>query len=965
MVLYKKKDLTGAVASVSSKQLESVPVSSASEALTGKLPGVSITTTEGSPDADIKIRVRGGGSLTQDNSPLYIVDGFPVSSISDIAPSEIQSIDVLKDASSTAIYGARGANGVIIVTTKSGSEGKTRVDFNASYGIKKVTKFTKVLSPYDYALYQYELGSTDYGNFQDLEIWKSVKGTDFQNEIFGRTGNQTQYNVNVGGGSKQIKYNVSYAHNEETSIMKGSGYNKDNINIKINTQLSQWISMDFNGRLSNTIVDGLSGGANTNDSNAHNSIVAHSIRFRPIKGLSVISDDEESSNNEKDPLERINATYKKQNRFKQSYNIGLNWSPFKKITLRSEFGYTWNFSETDNAWASDATQNSSLGYSGQPQVKIDRSNSKNWRNANTITYQDETLFQGRDRINVLIGHEISSSQGNSISNASVAFPTTMTINEVLANMASGMALPTTNTIGEKNNMVSFFGRVNYSLANKYLINFTIRSDGSSVFARGNQWGHFPSAAIAWRISDEEFLSHVKSLSNLKIRLSYGTAGNNRISSGLLNTTYTVTSISKNPFFNETRVSMLDHSWYLPNEKLKWETTITRNIGIDYGFWNNRLSGSLDVYWNTTKDLLMRTEIPANTGYSEQFQNFGQTSNKGIEFSLNASLLEKKSSSINFNFNISYNRGKIDKLALENPWQSSNWGGKLSRYEDFRVEEGGRLGEVWGYKMTGFFTPYDSKTNPTGELILVGTEWKLKDGIKNNSNNITGGQYYPGGIKLECDAEGNPIKQRLGNTIAPISGGFGFDGKVGQFDFNLFFNYSIGNQIVNGSKMAICFNEGSRAGYNLHNDFSVGNRYVWIDPATGMNLAKPEWRTIQYYGNEEAIATRLNELNERTSIYNPVSATKLELLDYAVENASFLRVNNLTIGYTIPQKIANKLFIQRIRFYLTGYNLLCITPYSGADPEVDTSSKNNAMTPGIDYAAYPKSRSFIAGVNVSF
>ena len=196
-----KRDLTGSVASVSSEQLTAVPVSSASEALTGKLAGVNITTTEGSPDADIKIRVRGGGSLSQDNSPLYIVDGFPVSSISDIAPSEIQSIDVLKDASSTAIYGARGANGVIIVTTKSGREGKTQVDFNASYGFKKVTKLNKVMSPYDYAAYQYELGSTDYGNYQDLDIWRSVEGTDFQDEIFGRTGNQTQYNVNVSGGT--------------------------------------------------------------------------------------------------------------------------------------------------------------------------------------------------------------------------------------------------------------------------------------------------------------------------------------------------------------------------------------------------------------------------------------------------------------------------------------------------------------------------------------------------------------------------------------------------------------------------------------------------------------------------------------------------------------------------------------------------------------------------------------------
>ncbi len=188
------------------------------------MAGVNITTTEGSPDADVKIRVRGGGSLSQDNSPLYIVDGFPVSSISDIAPSEIQSIDVLKDASSTAIYGARGANGVIIVTTKSGSEGKTQVNFNASLGYKKVSKLVKTMSPYDYAYYQYELGSTDYGNYNDLDIWKSIEGRDYQDEVFGRTGNQKQYNVNVSGGTKDLKYNIGFSHNDEKSIMQGSGY---------------------------------------------------------------------------------------------------------------------------------------------------------------------------------------------------------------------------------------------------------------------------------------------------------------------------------------------------------------------------------------------------------------------------------------------------------------------------------------------------------------------------------------------------------------------------------------------------------------------------------------------------------------------------------------------------------------------------------------------------------------------
>lgn len=458
------------------------------------------------------------------------------------------------------------------------------------------------------------------------------------------------------------------------------------------------------------------------------------------------------------------------------------------------------------------------------------------------------------------------------------------------------------------------------------------------------------------------------LSSLKLRLSYGTAGNNRINSGL---TYTAYSLSSNtaraPFFNGDRTSMMELGSYLYNPKLKWETTVTRNFGIDYGFWNNRLSGSIDLYWNTTNDLLMKTEIPANAGYNYQYQNFGSTSNKGVELSMNAIIADKKKFGLNFNFNISYNRNRIEKLNTDNPWQSSGWGGStIAKYEDFRVEEGGRLGEIWGYKTNGFYTAYDPVTNPEGELILNGTNWVLKDGLKDNSVNITGGSYFPGGLKVECDENGEPIKQKLGNTVAPVYGGFGFNGRAGNFDFTLFFNFSIGNKIVNATKLATSFFAGTSYGYNLNEDFCSGKRYTWIDPTTGYNLGKSiSSDALAYYGGEAGIISRLNQINANASIYNPVAVTQMQLTDYAVENASFLRVNNITIGYSLPKSWIRKCYMQNVRIYVTGYNLFCLTNYSGTDPEVDTSSKRNPMTPGIDYAAYPKSRSFVGGINVTF
>lgn len=750
----RKKDLTGSVSSISDKQIANIPVSNVSEAMTGKMAGVNITTTEGSPDADVKIRVRGGGSLSQDNSPLYIVDGFPVSSISDIAPSEIQSIDVLKDASSTAIYGARGANGVIIVTTKSGTEGKTQVNFNASLGYKKVTKLIKTLDPYNFAYSLYEVGATNYGNYSDLDIWKSVEGTDYQDEVFGRTGNQKQYNVSVSGGTKDIKYNIGFSHNDEKSIMLGSGYAKNNVNAKLNANLNKWLSLDFNARMAFTKLDGLNGGADTNESNAANSIVANTVKFWPVYPLTDSDEDEENSTSvERNPIERIYDSYKYQERFQQNYNVGLNWKPFKNITLRSEFGYRWDYNNTDQVWGSNATTNSKYGYNGQPQAVFTKVSKKNWRNANTITYDNSKLFGGRDHINVLLGQEWSSSEQTTRNAISVAYPASFGIDDVLSNTGAGTALPNEGTIAADENILSYFGRINYTLNDKYLATFTMRADGSSKFGSGNQWGVFPSLALAWRMSDESFLKGAsKWLSNLKARLSFGTAGNNRINSGLISTVYSMASnTSKAPFFDENRGSMLEHGTYLYNPNLKWETTVTRNFGIDYGFFNGRISGTLDFYWNTTKDLLMQTLIPSNTGYSYQFQNFGKTSNKGVELALNAVIVDKKKFGLNFNFNVSYNKNKIDELNLENPWQSSNWSGStISKYEDFRVEQGGRLGELWGYKMNGYYTVYDPATG-TGDLVLNAKgKWELADGVKDKSKDIFGGTYYPGGPKVQCD-----------------------------------------------------------------------------------------------------------------------------------------------------------------------------------------------------------------------
>lgn len=979
-----KRDLTGAVASVTAEDIELAPVNSAAEALKGRLSGVNVTSTDGSPDAEIKIRVRGGGSLSQDNSPLYVVDGFQVESISDISPAEIKSIDILKDASSTAIYGSQGANGVVIITTKRGREGKVQVNLNASHGWKKVAKLEEMLSPYEYAYLQYEIkgDKSGYGRWDDLDIWKSVSGHDYQDEMFGRTGQQNQYNLNISGGNKALKYNLTYAHDDQKAVMINSKYRQDNFNVKLNATINQWLSLDYQTRMSYNVFNGLRSGSDITDNTASNSLMRYVSNQAPIERIEAIEDAEDEEYDESgeiilqtDPISRIRGTFSESRRLQLSNNVGLNWTPIQHLTFRSQFSYTWRYNDTEDVRDRNANyKNSRLGYSAKPlAITVDDRN-LGWRNSNTLTYEDKKFHGGRDRINIMVGQEWSSGYSKSHTTTTVAFPAELSIDEIRANLSAGTPLPTASNIGTKTNMLSFFGRANYTLADKYLATVTFRADGSSKFTDGNRWGFFPSAALAWRISEEKFMQKYTWLDNLKLRVSLGTAGNNRIPTSSVATYFTMTnSTGKTPFFDETRTSMLQNGNTLYNSDTKWETTITRNLGVDFGLWRGRLNGTLELYWNTTKDLLMRVDVPYTSGYRYQYQNFGQTSNKGIELNLNGVIIHRKDLDLTGNFNIAWNRAHIDKLNTRaNGYINYNVGNSLFFDSDiFMLKEGGRLGEVYGYKTNGFYTVYDPELNPNGDLVLVrntnGYEWQLREGhAKDNSTSLTGGTLYPGGQKYQVDENGDPVKQRLGNTLPAVVGGFGLDLRWKNLDFSVFCNYSLGNKTINGTYASNLSNLGG-SGKNLVNDVRLGRRVTWVDPETGMNLVKPgSWAEVMaVYETPENVMARMAAINSNASTISPLGMSRIVITDDILEDASFLRVQNITMGYTLPKAWLAKLSvgIQRVRFYATGYNLFCFTGYSGYDPEIDTSG--NSMCPGVEYAAYPKSRSYVVGVNVTF
>lgn len=957
----RKKDVTGSVSSVSAKTISSIPVSSAAQAITGRLAGVQITTSEGSPDAEVKIRVRGGGSITQDNSPLYIVDGFPVNSISDVAPSDIQSIDVLKDASSTAIYGSRGANGVVIITTKSGSEGKISVSFNMYLGQRWLAKELDVLNPYEYALWQYELtGGTGttfdnftkyYGTFKDLDLYKQQAGTNWQDEVFGKLALTEYYNFGVTGGSKGVKYNVGLTRNAEDGIMRLTGFERNNLNVKLTVNLAKGLDFDFNSRMAYTKVDGAGTSTAGSSSNAR---LKHAVKYAPTAGIADISqgtnldylDELEGSSSLINPIDVLNDDYRQQRKMVSNYNGGLTWNIIDQLRFRTEWGIEFGEQTTDTYYGSNTPQSRTNG-SGLPMASISKLNSQRWRMVNTLSYDKRDILPGHN-INVMVGQELNSYTYNTTTAESRFFPEGLREETVLANMNLGTAQPTLSYKAPAENLESFFGRLNYSYKDRYMASFTLRADGSSLFASDNQWSIFPSGALAWRINEESFMESTKGwLSTLKLRASYGEAGNNRITAGLWKLFYQTGSV-KPYYVNETLQNMLIPSSVLSNENLKWETTITRNLGLDFGLFNSRINGSVELYLNNVKDLLLAATIPANTGYTSQMQNIGKTQNKGLEFSLEGVIIDKKDFTLRASANIAFNRNKIEELGTINSFlTSSGWIRDGNPAGDYLVEEGRPVGLMYGYVNDGMYS-FDDFT-----FDDVNKKWVLNSNVASNFG-ITGAQAMPGQMKykdLNGDGkiDGTNDRAVIGNANPKHTGGFSLSSTFKGFDLSVFFNWVYGNDVYNANKMEFTQFGDTRLYNNLLSGMNSDNRFTVVDAITG-----------DFVGNDPV---RLKEVNKNATIWSP-RYTITNLSSWAIEDGSFLRLNNITLGYSLPASLLKRVKIQSLRFYTTLYNVYTWTNYSGYDPEVDTR-RSTPLTPNVDYSAYPRSRQYVVGVNINF
>ena len=990
-----RKDLTGSVGSVSGAKLAAVPVTSAAVALQGKVSGVQVTTVDGQPGADVNIRVRGGTSVTQSNEPLYIVDGFQVENINDIPPTDIASIDILKDASLTAIYGAKGGNGVVVVTTKSAKEGKVQVSFNGNLNISHLAKKLDLMNAQDFVNYQYQWHAaagtrnsnakffrSNFGNPYDLDMYSTLPSHDWQDEVMGETPVNYSANVTIGGGSEKVKFNLSLTNSEDKGIILGSGVRRTNLNVKTNIELSDKLSMQFNPKFTFRRDNGAGG------DNIGTGGIIDVLKYRPTNGLREYGYIDPAY---ADPIEESYFTYTNPKSdiainqlIKHSYTytngIALDWKPIKGLTLRTEatIGLGW----TDNNRFYGALTSTGKSNNNLPVAQITDTRKFSYVWTNTAAYS----FSVKDTHNwsFLLGQEIHHSQNTTTYMMNRYFPRNFSARDAWNNMKFGTPYQSETELSTADRTASFFGQANYNFKHRYLLSATFRADGSTKFAPGYQWGYFPSISGAWVISEEPFMKDVKWISQLKLRAAFGLAGNNRISSDMWRILYTINSTGGPGFSEQTQYG---EKYYgnnggstFSNEKIKWETTITRNLAADISLFNGRITITPEVYWNTTRDLLYKSDLDPTLGYTSQQQNIGQVTNKGIEFSISGDILQGKDYVLSANINFGLNKKKIDKLNGTDDviWDQNNrW---KSSYNDYCLKVGDEVGLIYGFVYDGlyqfdefYFDPLNNyQAVPWGSAAADnGTSSNCaprEDGYVTVINDISGSSNsgiatLPGKIKFkDLDGDGRITENDrtvIGNTNPKVQGGFGLSGQWKDFDFTANFTYMLDFDINNATAYTLSSSEGNKNNfYNVLTEFNNGWQYNDIDGSiTG---TKGDILYKIYYVDD--CVNLYKNANQGRTLWNPTDVTKKITHSYFIEDGSFLRCSDITLGYTLPKNLIKKVGLTKARFYVSASNLFIITGYTGYDPEVDIQT---GLTCGMDYNRYPRARSFVFGTNITF
>jgi TonB-linked SusC/RagA family outer membrane protein len=925
----KRGDLTGSVSTIKADELARAKSVSFQEAMQGKLAGVQVMSASGEPGAGVNINIRGANSVNAQNQPLYVIDGVQIdvndsevarstfgntsllNPLSGINVADIESIEVLKDASATAIFGARGANGVIIVTTKSGKKDASALNLDVYWGISTPSKKMDMLNGHDYAAYRHELNPADpaYGEDSDGDgvpdrpkDFSGLPAYDWQKEVL-RPALSQSYNLSYSGGNAKTTFSTSLGYFRQEGLVKENTYERYNFQLKVNHSASDKLKLGTSVNGSYIMNSGPSGNGGIG---SNHGIVQMFILYKPInvaeEGLSTIDPDNLGLSN---PNDFIRYARKKNPLVRVMADAFAEYKILRNLNLRASGGAVLTHSTSDQFYPTTT----SWGYTPKGLALINNNSSVTYYQTSTLTYNK--TFNRHHRIDAMAGAEIYSYTSKDFSIRGEGFDIQSLDATDIIHQAKTITQPATTTKSRSTRM-SQFGRVNYAFKNRYLATATLRRDGSSKFGAGNKYAWFPSAALAWKVSDEPFMRNASFISNLKLRTSFGVTGNDRIPP------YQALARTANGFYSGVTTGELGitpSSFANPN--LKWETTYQYDAGIDLEVLEGRLAFTVDAYTKQTKDMLLQADIPSQTGYYKQWQNIGRVDNKGLEFAVNSLNIKRDHFTWQTNFNISTNKNKVVSLGSVSFVPVTSLGSMVENVG--RVIVGQPIGTGYGYVFDGVYQTEDFD-NPS-----PGT-WVLKPGVVK----LQGINVQPGDMKfkdLDGNGEVDNVNDRtiISNSNPQFFGGLTNNFTYRNFDLSIFLHWMYGNDIL-------------YVGRYRYEAFQANNL------------------TYEYWNNRW---TETNPSNQYPSLRGK---GKYETSTYLVEDGSFLRLKNITIGYNLPEPALKKLKLKGLRFYVTGDNLYVWTKYSGFDPEVNSY---NPLLTGMDNISYPRSRTVTVGLNIKY
>lgn len=923
-----RKDLTGSIAKANVQDMRKAPVSNFEESLAGRVAGVQVTSSDGQPGSDLQIVIRGNNSVTQDNSPLYVVDGFPLEMAvgNMLNPEEIESIEILKDASATAIYGARGANGVILVTTKKGKVSSPTVTYSGWIGVQQIIKTQEMLDPYEFVRYQLEADYNVYSKRylageRTLEDYRNIEGINWQDKIY-RDALVHSHNIAVRGGTEKTRYSVSGSLVDQNGIMLNSGYKKYQGRFVLDQTITKKIKVGIN--------------ANYTYSKKYGTIVSESQTsptaslmytvwgYRPVAGVNdgdLLNDLFDEAVDSMTDL-RINPLKAAENEYNPLFtynfigNAYLEYKILKNLTLKITGGYNKIhqrkevFYNSNSRGGNQYTNNKVNGW-------ITNTERTSLLNENTLTY-DVPLKKGH-RLKVLGGFTVQDNSTFIDEIRAINVP-----NEALGIAGLDEGELSAATISKTaNGLVSYLGRADYNYKSKYMLTVSFRADGSSKFPKDNRWAYFPSASAAWGFGEEKFVKNIKWISSGKLRAGFGTTGNNRVTDYAALTALQITPESGYSTGNTPGKGVVPTK--LGNPKLKWETTVQTNIGLDMSFLDNRISLTADYYYKKTKDLLLNATMAPSMGFLSAYRNVGSVSNSGLEFTIDTKNIQTKDFSWTSSFNISFNRNKVLSLNDDEPSLASrvNWGNFNNAYPYIAIP-GHPIAMFYGHIFDGVYqyTDFDK----------VGESYILKDGVPNNGNARE--KIQPGDIKFKDINRDGVVNDYdltiIGNPNPKHIGGFGNNFQYKNFDLNVFFQWSYGGDVLNANRI----------------EFEGGDP----NARTSLNMFA-------------SFADRWTPENQTNELYRIGGQGPAVYSSRTIEDGSFLRLKTVSLGYRLPNTWLKKINIKSLRVYASAQNLITWTKYSGPDPEVST--RPTALTPSFDWSPYPRPRTITLGVDISF